>query len=66
MDVATIRKSTGKSLDEWEAVIHEAGIADASHKEIADFLHEANGVSYWWAQAITVEYEKRIGRRITG
>ena len=30
MDVATITKSTGKSLDEWEAVIHEAGIADAS------------------------------------
>jgi hypothetical protein len=61
-----VKKGTGRSLAEWYAVIQKAGWADASHKQIADFLHERHDVSYWWAQEITVEYEKHIGRRKPG
>ena len=66
MNEQTLKKATGRSQSEWYELIRGAGKAEASHKEIADFLHEAHGVSYWWAQQITVEYEKQIGRRVAG
>jgi uncharacterized protein YndB with AHSA1/START domain len=47
-------------------VIAEAKLADAPHKQIADFLHRECGQSYWWAQEVTVSYEKRVGRRVLG
>jgi hypothetical protein len=51
---------------EWFKVIQQAGMAHASHKQIADFLCENPIISSWWAQEITVEYEKHIGRRQLG
>lgn len=66
MNEQTLEKATGCSKSEWYGIIRGAGKAEASHKEIADFLHEAHGVSRWWAQEITVEYEKHIGRRVLG
>ena len=66
MNELTLAKATGCSKSEWFEIIRAAGKANASHKEIADFLHEAHDVSAWWAQEITVEYEKYIGRRILG
>lgn len=62
----TVKKGTGRSLVEWFKVIQKAGRTDASHKQIADFLHESHAVSFWWAQEITVEYEKHIKRRELG
>ena len=66
MNELTLAKATGCSKSEWFEIIRAAGKANASHKEIADFLHEAHDVSAWWAQEITVEYDKYIGRRILG
>jgi uncharacterized protein YndB with AHSA1/START domain len=66
MNEQTLKKATGRSKSEWYGIIRSGGKAEASHKEIADFLHEAHGVSRWWAQEITVEYEKHIGRRVLG
>jgi len=66
MNDQTLQQATGRSKSEWYEIIEEAGKAEASHKEIADYLHEAQGVSFWWAQEITVEYEKHIGRRVLG
>ena len=66
MTSEAIDKGTGRPLEEWYGVIRDAGKGVASHKEIADFLHEVHEVSYWWAQEITVEYERFIGRRVHG
>lgn len=66
MTDSAVTNATGKPIDEWFAVIENAGKASATHKEIADFLHEEHDVSYWWAQELTVEYEKHIGRRVLG
>ena len=66
MNDATVLKSTRKRIDEWVSVIRTAGFIDATHKEIADFLHDTHELTYWWAQEVTVECEKRIGRRILG
>lgn len=66
MNEQTLKKTTGSAKAQWYEIIRGAGKAEASHKEIADFLHQAHGVSRWWAQEITVEYEKHIGRRVLG
>lgn len=60
---STIKNATGKSLDEWFNLIKKYKLTDCSHKDIAEFLSLQPGVSYWWAQEITVHYEKEIGRR---
>jgi hypothetical protein len=66
MNEQTLKQVTGRSKSEWYEIIQGAGKAEASHKEIADFLHQVHEVSSWWAQEITVEYEKHIGRRVLG
>jgi uncharacterized protein YndB with AHSA1/START domain len=66
MNDQAVERATGRSPGQWIALIRDAGKGDASHKAIADFLHEAHGVSYWWAQELTVEYERRTGRRVPG
>ncbi len=66
MEDETIFKSTGRRQADWFDLIRRQGLAEASHKEIADWLHTHSEVSYWWAQTITVEYEKHIGRRVIG
>jgi hypothetical protein len=62
----TVKNETGRYLAEWFKVIRQAGMAHASHKHIAAFLCEKSDISSWWAQEITVEYEKHIGRRKLG
>jgi uncharacterized protein YndB with AHSA1/START domain len=66
MNDERVKRATGRSRPEWFAAIREAGKAEAPHKEIADFLHAVHDVSSWWAQEITVEFEKHIGRRVIG
>jgi uncharacterized protein YndB with AHSA1/START domain len=66
MNEQAFEQATGRSRSEWFEIIRSSGKTDPSHKEIADYLHDAHGVSSWWAQEITVEYEKHIGRRVLG
>lgn len=46
-------------LDRW-------GAKEKSHKEIAAYLYEEHSVSGWYAQSITVEYERDRGLRGVG
>lgn len=66
MNNDTVRKATGRSFTQWFEVIESAGISSAPHKTIAEYLAALDGVSFWWAQSITVEYEKAVGRRVKG
>jgi len=66
MNDQAVERATGRPLAQWFALIRKAGKGESSHKEIADHLHDAHGVSYWWAQELTVEYERRSGRRVLG
>lgn len=63
---ASVHKATGKVWDEWMATLEQQNAAKLSHKDIAAMLVEDHGVSFWWAQTITVEYERMIGRREVG
>jgi Domain of unknown function (DUF4287) len=66
MDDAKVLAATGKPLGEWFTILDERGARDLPHKDIARLLQEDYGVPGWWSQSVTVEYEKRIGRRETG
>ena len=61
-----VKKATGKGWQQWFTVIDKAGGADLAHKEIARYLYESEGVAGWWAQMITVEYERARGKRAIG
>jgi hypothetical protein len=66
MSQESVIKATGKSWNDWFAYLDEINARQLSHKDIAVLLQEKPGVSGWWAQSITVEYERNIGRREIG
>lgn len=61
-----VRAATGRGWNDWHAVLERMGAADLAHKEIAARLAAEHGVPSWWAQTITVEYERAAGRREVG
>ncbi|HWM09046.1 MAG TPA: DUF4287 domain-containing protein [Solirubrobacteraceae bacterium] len=61
-----VRERTGRGWSEWFAVLDEWGAADRPHPEIATWIRTEHGVSGWWAQGVTVEYEKARGLRPIG
>jgi hypothetical protein len=65
MDDALVN-ATGKALGDWFAVLDGHDARELPHKDIARLLQDEYGVSGWWSQNVTVEYEKHIGRRETG
>jgi uncharacterized protein YndB with AHSA1/START domain len=58
-----MQRATGKGHTEWFALLDAWGATDHNHSEIATWLREGQGVSGWWAQNITVSYERASGMR---
>jgi hypothetical protein len=54
---------TGKTWAEWHALLDAAGAATRKHKENAAWLAAEHEVSPWWAQMITVSFERARGLR---
>ena len=59
-------EATGRTWDEWLQVLDDAGAIKRSHTEIARWLTDEQGVPGWWAQSITVGYERARGLREPG
>jgi hypothetical protein len=57
-------KRTGRSSDEWNALLDDWGAPQKGHTASARFLREEHGVSGWWAQTITNRYEWERGLRV--
>lgn len=62
----TIQRGSGKTWDEWITLLDAWGAAKRTHTEIARYVHEEHGVDGWWAQGVTVGYERAKGRREVG
>jgi len=58
-----MRRATGKSHQEWFALLDAWGATDHNHAEIARWLSEAHDVPGWWTQNVTVAYERARGMR---
>lgn len=57
-----VQARTGRTWEEWFAVLDAAGATQMPHPEIARYLAE-QGVSDWWCQMVTVGYEQARGLR---
>lgn len=63
MSDEAVRAKTGKTWDEWLAILDAAGARSLGHKEIVALLSERHGVGPWWRQMVTVTYEQARGMR---
>lgn len=61
-----LKNATGNDWQEWKIALETWGAAEKSHKEIAKYLTDELGLNGWWAQGITVGYERMIARRAVG
>ncbi len=57
------RKKTGFGHDHWFAVLDTFGAATKGHTAAATHLYEQHGIPGWYAQGITVAYERARGLR---
>lgn len=54
---------TGKPRAHWFALLDKAGARKMPHKEIALLLHKKHKLPAWWAQMVSVQYERERGLR---
>lgn len=59
----SIKRGSGKSWDEWFAILDAWGATKLTHGEIARYVNEEHDVPGWWAQTVTVGYERGRGMR---
>jgi hypothetical protein len=62
----SIAATTGHRWDEWVTLIDAGPGRAAGHTAIASWVHSEHGVPGWWAQAVTVGYERITGIRLQG
>ena len=58
-----IKRGSGKSWDEWFVILDAWGATKRTHGEIAAYVQKEHDVSGWWAQTVTVGYERGRGMR---
>ena len=58
-----VRQATGRGWDEWCDLIDAWAGNDVGHTAIAEFLVDEHEVDGWWAQTVTVGYERITGVR---
>lgn len=58
-----VAERTGKSWEEWLAILDDKAAIELPHTAIARWLHNAFALDGWWAQTITVGYEQARGLR---
>jgi uncharacterized protein YndB with AHSA1/START domain len=59
-----VHKATGKSWDEWFAILDAAGARTMTHPQIVAVLSKKHKVGPWWQQMVTVGYEQARGLRV--
>jgi hypothetical protein len=59
-----VEAATGQPWEVWFSVLDRWGARERTHREMAAFLIEEHGVPGWWAQTITVSYERARGMRL--
>ncbi|HEX9632115.1 MAG TPA: hypothetical protein VGA02_06580 [Gemmatimonadales bacterium] len=62
----TVKAKTGCAWDRWVYALDKLGAAELPHREIARLVREKYEIPGWWAQAVTVGYERIRGLRAIG
>ena len=61
-----VAAKTGRTWKEWVRVLDADKAATMAHRNIAELLHRKHNVGDWWAQTVTVGYERIKGLRDRG
>ena len=61
---ATLREKTGHTWGGWTRTLDDLGATEMTHREIAKWL--SGRLDSWWAQTVTVGYERLRGLREVG
>jgi hypothetical protein len=62
----SVKAKTGCSWEKWVKALDHHGAAGMSHRDIAKLVAGKYKVDGWWAQAVTVGYERIRGLRERG
>jgi uncharacterized protein YndB with AHSA1/START domain len=63
---AVLKAKTGCTWERWVKALDHAQAYTWPHREIAKYVEEKYQVSAWWAQTVTVGYERIKGMRAIG
>ena len=66
MSNETVKAKTGRTWPEWTRVLDAVDAAAWPHRRIAEYVNTGHAVPQWWAQTVTVGYERIRGLRQTG
>ena len=71
MSDEAVKTKTGRSWKQWTDELDSINAASMAHREIARHVLESYEISGWWAQTVTVGYERirglrEVGQRRTG
>ena len=66
MSDKVVSAKTGRAWEEWVRLLDARGARSMIHGDIAKYLYEEQGVPGWWAQTVTVGYERIRGLRDIG
>lgn len=59
-----VREATGRGWEEWRQILDDWPGHDQGHQAIVAHLVGAHGVPGWWAQTVTLGYERISGLRL--
>ena len=63
---AVLKANTGCTWERWVKALDSANAHTWPHRRIAQYVHEKFKVDGWWAQTVTVGYERIKGLRAIG
>ena len=63
---ATIKAKTGCTWERWVGALDYVGAKEMPHRDIAALVHKKYKIDGWWAQTVTVGYERIKGLRARG
>ncbi len=58
-----MRRGSGRTIGEWLEILDAWGASERRHPDIARWLVAEHGIGGWWAQSVTVGYERARGMR---
>lgn len=58
-----LQRGSGKTIAEWLDILDAWGATERTHTLIARWLVSEHGIGGWWAQSVTVGYERARGMR---
>lgn len=66
MGDAAVKAKTGCGWERWVKALDRVAAHTWPHRHIAEYVHEKYRVPGWWAQTVTVGYERIKGLRAIG